>query len=465
MAAKDVSETTNTTEGKALSAEKLFIQLKPDEVTFCDLPNGGFDITLHQYQCLVRFERISDNGRGTQSEITIEQPYGTVILQPSLIHLTDFQARAKIIRELAGTGIGGEYLPWDIILNFAMGAALRKIRETQPLPEQPPTVKSMSEVTAETVKWLWHPYIPFGKLTMLEGDPGEGKSWASLAIATALSVGAQLPGQAEGAVRTGETLLMSAEDGLGDTIKPRLMALQADCRQIHALDGLFTLDDKGFQVLESAIADFMPVLVIIDPLVAYLSSDMDIHRANQVRHATSKLAKLANGYGPAILAVRHLTKGGSSKAIYRGAGSIDFTASARSVLLAGSDPDNPTAKGIVHIKSNLAMKGEAIGYELKEGGFYWTGKSELTYERIFATDTGGGGIAATKSFLLEILADGPVLTKEIYAEAESRGIASERTINAAKKALGVVASREGEKGKRGGGNWSWKLPDTEEGLK
>ncbi len=199
-------------------------------------------------------------------------------------------------------------------------------------------------------------------------------------------------------------------------------------------------------------------MVVIDPLIAYLSGDMDIHRANQVRHATKRLAKLANDYGPAILAIRHLTKGGSTKAIYRGAGSIDFTASARSVLLAGSDPDTPNKRGIVHIKSNLAAKGEAVGYELRDGGFYWTGASDLTSDRILASDTGGGTEAA-KAFLLEMLTDGPIPTKEIYDEAAKRGIAAERTIDSAKKALKVISYHEGNTGAKGGGKWYWKLPD------
>ena len=317
-------------------------------------------------------------------------------------------------------------------------------------------LKRITDVQPETVQWLWYPYIPYRKFTLLEGDPGTGKSWCGLAIATAQSLGKGLPGV--DSLQAGNVLIISAEDGLSDTIRPRLSAFQADISRIYAIDGLFTLDKDGCETLEGYIQQLKPLLVIIDPLVAYLSGEVDVHKANQVRQVTAHLARLAEKHGPAIIAIRHLTKGGSLKPIYRGLGSIDFTAAARSVLLAGSDRDNPQTRGIVHLKCNLAPVGEAIGYELREDGFFWTGHSDLTAGEILAAEDGGGALKRAIAFLNEILGDGPMAASEIYTEADSRGI-SKRTLGRAKEQLGIVSEREGEPGKKGGGRFIWSFND------
>ncbi|MBA7635840.1 DNA repair protein RadA [subsurface metagenome] len=319
-------------------------------------------------------------------------------------------------------------------------------------------LRRIADVEPEDVKWLWYPYVPYGKLTLLEGDPGTGKSWLGLGIAAAQSRGQGLPGV--NGLKPGNVLIISAEDGLADTIRPRLSASEADITRIYALDGLFTLDRDGCELLESYIRQLKPLLVIIDPLVAYLSGEVDVHKANQVRQVTAHLARLAEKYNPAIIAIRHLTKGSSLKPIYRGLGSIDFTAAARSVLLAGSDPDFPQTRGICHLKCNLAPLGESIGYELRETGFFWTGHSELTTDRILAGSDGSSALEEAKTFLLDVLRDGAVPANEVKEEAEARGI-SERTLNRAKANLKVGVHRIGEEGKRGKGQWHWELSEDE----
>lgn len=319
-----------------------------------------------------------------------------------------------------------------------------------------PEVKTLSEVKAEAISWLWEPYIPFGKLTLFEGDPGVGKSWVSLAIATAMSLGTGLPGKPE--LTNGPVLIASAEDGIADTIKPRLTAMHADQTAIHAIDGLLTLDEKGFDMLDNYVADYVPALLIIDPLVAYLSGDMDINKANQVRFATARLAALADKWGTAILAVRHLTKGNSTKAIYRGLGSIDFTAAARSVLFAGSNPDNDQDRAIDHIKSNLAIKGSPIGYELREGGFYWKETTELNYDKMTSTSEERGALDEAKDFLRDTLSDGSMLAIEVTRIAENNGI-TKSTLRRAREELNIKPFRQGELGVKGGGKWFWKMPD------
>lgn len=318
-------------------------------------------------------------------------------------------------------------------------------------------VRRMADVAPEAVTWLWHPYIPFGKLTLLEGDPGVGKSWVALAIATAVSLGKGLPGGDLG--DPANVVIASAEDGLGDTIRPRLDAMGADVSRIHAIDGPLTLDDAGFLALESAIVTVRPRLLVLDPLVAYMGGGLDIHRANEVRHVMARLARLAEKYGVAILAVRHLTKGGMSKPIYRGLGSIDFTAACRSVLLAGYASETPEERGIVQIKSNLAHEGVAIGYALRNGGFYWTGESTLTAADILAADDGSGStkVEEATAFLQAVLAAGPMPAEQVWGDAHDAGL-KDRTVNRAKAKMGVVTHRQGSTGKRGAGGFMWHLP-------
>ncbi len=366
------------------------------------------------------------------------------------------------VLELSGLSEKGDIIDW-----FNAGgtfAQLEQLADTCPdyeLSDKGVKLRCMANVKAEKVNWLWKPYIPRGKVTLVEGDPGIGKSWVSLAIATGVTLGAGIPGQE--LTEPSNVVIASAEDGLGDTIRPRLDTMSADVNRIFAIDGALTLDENGFTLLESYLVRKHPALLIIDPLVAYLGAGVDIHRANETRAVMSQLARLAEKFDVAILAVRHLTKGGMSKAIYRGLGSIDFTAACRSVLLAGCDSENPQNRALVHIKSNLAMAGPAIGYELRGGGFYWTGDSDLTATRILAAeDTGDGKSARDEAadFLRDELRDGPVEAAQVWRDAREAGL-SEITVKRAKAILGVITRRQGETGKRGGGKFTWELPDLE----
>lgn len=321
--------------------------------------------------------------------------------------------------------------------------------------------RCLADVQPESVSWLWHPYIPLGKLTIIEGDPGVGKSWATCALSTGVAAGSGPPGWTPCAPAS--VLMMSVEDGLADTIRPRLDSMGAEVARIFALDGVFTFNDVGLLLLEAEIIEIRPSLVIIDPLVAYIGSNIDLHRANEVRSVMSKLASLAEKYRCAIVVVRHLTKGGKDRAIYRGIGSIDFTASARSVLLVGTDPDNPARRAIVQTKNNLAEFGAALGYEIRDGRFYWTGTSDLTASRILAasgSDSESSAQAEAIAFLRETLVDGPKPSKEIQKEARDTGI-SEATLRRARRTIGVAARSRGKTGKRGAELWEWSLPEKD----
>ena len=274
------------------------------------------------------------------------------------------------------------------------GLALRVLELTTPPPAG---VVRMADIDPIEVEWVWHPYIPRGKLTLLEGDPGQGKSWISLGIATALSLGHGLPGQEDPKLPS-RVLVMTAEDGLDDTIRPRLDSMGADVTRVYACEGVDSFDEEGLDLLENRAAELRPDLMVVDPLVAYIGARVDIHRANETRAVLSRLASIADRTRSAVLAIRHLNKSSGGKAIYRGLGSIDFTAAVRSVLLVGQDPDDTTSGAVVHIKSNLAPRGDSLGYRLSpKDGFAWTGPSTVTADELLGT---GEGPASVNEFLL-----------------------------------------------------------------
>ncbi|MDQ3919586.1 MAG: AAA family ATPase [Acidobacteriota bacterium] len=325
------------------------------------------------------------------------------------------------------------------------------------------TLVCMADVEPETVRWLWHPYIPFGKLTVLEGQAGLGKSWLTCALASAVSRGGALPGCEP--FEPGNVVMLSAEDGLADTVRPRLGAMGADVSRVFAVKELFALDSLGMLLLEEKVAEARPALVIIDPLFAYTGGKVDINRANECRAVTAPLAALAERYGCALVAVRHLSKSkGGGDALNAGIGSVDITAAARSVLLVGKDPDDEKRRAVVQTKNNLAPQGGALGYKVEDGQFYWTGESTLTAGRILSLpsdEQGRGEQAEAADFLRQVLAEGPRAAKEIKAEAHQVGL-SEQMLRTARMRLGVRTRKEGGSFGKVGQRWVWYLPGAED---
>lgn len=431
--------------------------LDTNNVQVMELRPDSLEMTFIEYvpYVYILVKGIKFTPHGLTCDLNISYPPSSLVIGNITFLPRNRKDRQGLVYQLIKATSHLPFLPWDQVIDYAAS----KIVELAELHQdgKRPKLAYLDTIQAEEVKFLWEPYIPLGKLTLLEGDPGVGKSLITLALTAAISLGHGLP-PAYGPNALGYILLASAEDGLADTIKPRLTAMQAETSNICALDSLFTMDDSGFELLNSFILEVNPVLVIIDPLVAYLSGDMDINKANQVRYATARLAALAEKHGTAILAVRHLTKGGGSKPIYRGLGSIDFTAAARSVLLAGEDPDDPATRGIVHIKSNLTAQGDPIGYRIsREFGFQWLSSSTLTAEQILSSsESGSGALETAKNFLLAALEHGPQVTTAVFADADNQGI-SKGTLNRAKTELKVISFNQAEPGKRGAGRWYMRL--------
>ena len=222
---------------------------------------------------------------------------------------------------------------------------------------------SMSEINAEEVQWLWYPYIPLGKLTIIQGDPGEGKTSFILAVIAALTRGEPLP-ECERAAEPMNVIYQTAEDGLADTIKPRLESAGADCTRVLVIDEgkrELTLCDAR---LEEAIRRTGAKLIVLDPLQAYLGSNVDMHRANEVRPVLKRLSLMAERTQCAVILIGHMNKAQGLKSGYRGLGSIDFRASARSVLIVGRLKSGDTLRIVAQDKNSLAPEGSSIAFEL-----------------------------------------------------------------------------------------------------
>lgn len=306
---------------------------------------------------------------------------------------------------------------------------------------------NMADVESKNVEFLWYPYIPYGKITIIQGDPGEGKTTAVLRIAALLTKGEKLPEDNQEREPV-NVIYQTAEDGLADTVKPRLEAAGADCSRILVIDesaeNLSMLDSR----IEEALKETGAKLIILDPIQAYLGSNVDMHRANEIRPVMKHLGNIAEKYGCAIILIGHMNKASGSKSTYRGLGSIDFQATARSVLIVGRIKDDPTCRVIVHDKSSLAPEGPSIAFRLdKDNGFEWEGIIDITVDELLSGEQKTSKLNKAKDFLKSYLADGPKAYNDIEVEAAENGIKS-RTLYTAKDELGVVSKKVGAK-------WFW----------
>jgi hypothetical protein len=250
----------------------------------------------------------------------------------------------------------------------------------------------LAEVEPEHVSWLWPGRIPVGKITMLDGDPGNGKSTISLDIAARVSRGLPMPdGAASDLEGPGNVLLLGVEDGLGDTIRPRLDAAGADVNRITAVTSAVDLEgvDCPFTIphdidmLGSEIETNAIRLVIVDPLVSFLSEETNSYNDHHIRRALSPVAQLAERTGASFLIIRHLTKAQGGNALYRGGGSIGITAIARSAMVVGVDPENEDQRVLAMTKSNLSARVSSLAYRLESAAngsvaIDWQGESTHT---------------------------------------------------------------------------------------
>ena len=320
---------------------------------------------------------------------------------------------------------------------------------------------NMEQVEIEKIDWLLYPFIPFGKVTIVQGDPGEGKTTMVLQIIAKLTKGeAVLPSGSDEPALEGKTMALepvnviyqTAEDGLGDTIKPRLLSAGADCSRVMVIDdndqALTMMDAR----LEEAIIKTKARLVVLDPIQGFLGAAVDMHRANEIRPLMKRIAVLAEKYHCAIILIGHMNKNSNGKSSYRGLGSIDFQAAARSVLIVGRIKDEPEIRVVCHVKSSLAPEGKSIAFRVdKDTGFEWIGEYDISADDLLSGENRGQKIRSAKEFLKEVLASGSVAQTKVAEEAESRGI-KKKTLWNAKKELEIDSVKIGNQ-------WFWMLPE------
>lgn len=313
-----------------------------------------------------------------------------------------------------------------------------------------------SDVKTTNVRWLWYPFIAIGKITLLQGDPGDGKSTMMMNLIAELSTGGASPnGQAFG--RPQRVIYQCSEDGVSDTIKPRLEKCGADCQNIAFINeevhsGL-TLDDER---IREAIQNFQPRLVVIDPIQAYLGSDSDLQIAGRARKLMHRLSLWASTYDCAVVLIGHLNKKEGSKGLYRSLGSIDVVAAARSVLQVERDPEDTDVRVVTQIKNSLGPSDAVIRFEIRpQTGFSWISVDTVpmiekkTEPPVFDTK-----MEKAAYLIKETLSRGDVPSNEMYEKLETEGI-SHRTAEDTRKSMGIRCYRKMKQ-------WYWSIKPQEE---
>ena len=358
------------------------------------------------------------------------------------------------------------------------------------MANQPSTIRlnvvRLSDVKPEEVQWLWKPYLPIGKITLLEGDPESGKSYLSLAIAAHITRGESLRAYGTQAAETRtprNVVLLTGEDGTADTVVPRFLKLGGDPGRVFQVRSILqtqgdrdvelsiTLDAVGH--IESALRDYQPELVVVDPFQSFLGKHIDMHRANEIRPVLDGLAKLGAKHSCAFLLIRHLKKDMSGGANYRGLGSIDIYAAARSVLLAGKNPlpakvgdllrtdaagklkDENTRCVFAQSKCSLTKSGPAISYDICESGLTLNGPVSVTPDDILQVVAKLSQREDIEDWLTKFLTDGQKTAKEVKQAGKPLGF-SERQLSNTAERLGILRKPSGF-----GKDWLWSLPAPE----
>lgn len=342
-------------------------------------------------------------------------------------------------------------------------------------PRIAPRLKRMSDVEPEQISWLWPGRIALGKLTMLSGDPGLGKSFITLDLAARVSTGRPWPDSPTVRNQVGSVILLSCEDELSDTVRPRLDFAKADVSRIHALEGVYVHRKRedgteetvermmslqgDLEALEAAIVELGDCrLVIIDPISAYLGN-VDSHKNAEVRSVLGPLGDLAARHNVAILGLNHLNKGAGGAALYRSIGSIAFVAAARAAWLVAKDKDDPQRRLVLPAKCNLAPDIGGLAYRI-------AGDSEPHIEWEEGTidvraDDALSGISDpderaermdAREWLAEFIGPGEASAREIFAEGRKAYGFSEKVLRRAFRDMNGMTRKAGVRE-----GWYWSL--------
>jgi len=339
----------------------------------------------------------------------------------------------------------------------------------------PPRVRSATglrfvraaDVELEDVEWSWPGYLPLGKVVVLDGDPGVGKSSVAIGLAAQITRGRALPSGSEQIYQPADVVLSMPEDGMGDTIKRRLMAADADQERVHLVDlrdaaATLVTFPRDVETLEAFVRKVGAQLLVIAPLMAHLAPTIDSHKDQDIRLALTPLSGLAQRTGCTVLIIRHLNKAHGGPAIYRGGGSIGVTGAARLVLLCAKDPDRPGECVLAHVKGNLGPPPPSLSYRIQSAHgaalVCWGGESRHTSDSLLAHHhpSEAPALCEAEELLRAALANGPQPQADVEGHAKQADI-TPKTLRRAKKTLGVQSEKRGFPGR-----WYWSLP-TEDG--
>jgi hypothetical protein len=342
-------------------------------------------------------------------------------------------------------------------------------------------VRCTAEIEPEKIDWLWSGRIARGKHTCIAGEPGTGKSQLSIAIIAAITTGSEWP-CGEGKAPLGNVILLSAEDGAADTIRPRLEATDADLNRVYLISAVRDVDRRrtlnlqhDLDLLESKIAQIGHVaLVVIDPISSYLGKT-DSHKNSEVRGLLEPLSEMAERTRVAVLSVTHFSKAGANtatKALHRFIGSIAFTGAPRAAFAVIDDAEHDGRRLFLHAKNNLAPVPQGLAFRVEQcligdgivaSRIVWdTAPVTITANEALAADVAGSEVHSAieegVEWLRQLLAQGPTTASIVRAEADAAGL-SWATIKRAKKAGGFEHFREG--GVADKGRWFWRLSSSE----
>ena len=294
--------------------------------------------------------------------------------------------------------------------------------------EKPVPVMKMSEVEETVVQWLWYPFIPFGKVTLIQGNPGKGKTWLAMAIAAYCTNGEELPNALP--IEPFNVLYQTAEDGIADTIKPRLAKCGADMTRVRFINE----DEKQLSMtdnrIEKAIRQNNVRLMIMDPIQAYLGANVDMNRANEIRPLFRHLSTIAERTGCAIVLIGHLNKSSGSQSDYRSLGSIDIAAAVRSILFVEKveKEKEQDIRVVYQQKDSLAKKENPVAFSLGEEGLKWLGEYDISIEDLLMGKAGTKKetkLEKAQKLILELLSKQKMMClEELEAELLAYGISS-----------------------------------------
>ncbi len=391
-----------------------------------------------------------------------------------LNHAGDYRAAARV---LAGKGYGEQRPPSPAAGTNGRVNGTAGLPPAVPAKKSAPILVQLSTVTPEPVEWLMDGWLPQGALSILDGDPGLGKSTLTLDLAARVSRGWKMPpeGGPDPSRQPGTVLLLGAEDSLKHTVRPRLDAAGADTARVISLEGMKVGDEDRDPVLpwdlfELAewITENRVQLVIVDPLMAFIEGEQDAHKDQVIRRAVMRpLRKLAERLNVAILLLRHLNKNNGGAALYRGGGSIGITGGGRSSMLVGRDPHDPKRHVLAMNKINIAANPRSLAFRIVPADgvsrIEWEGPCDLTRDDVLWHNTAQppsherDQLEEARRFLADMLSGGPVRMVEVE-EAAHASLIAKRTLQLAKTALKVVSKKEA----RFQGAWFWSLPNVRE---